>query len=260
MLERLARLGYASKAVVYLIIGLLAAAAALNMGGRITDQSGALRVILRQPFGLAALIIVAVGLFGYAVWRILDALFDPDHHGTSLNGIAVRITNALKGIIYGTIGIEAVRLIRGLRGSRGRNAELWAARVMHWPLGDWILVATGIIVVGYGIAQIARAIRNQIGKRLDLSPLPPPARRPLVNIARFGVAARAVILVVLGSFLVRAGLQRDPSEVASPRESILELVALFESRLVLALIGAGLIAYAVDQALHALCARIKEPV
>ena len=41
MLEPLARLGYASKAVVYGIMGGVAAAAAMNRGGRITDRSGA---------------------------------------------------------------------------------------------------------------------------------------------------------------------------------------------------------------------------
>jgi hypothetical protein len=131
---------------------------------------------------------------------------------------------------------------------------------MRWPLGDWILAITGLVVMGYGMAQVARSIRNGIARRLDLSTLPRAARTPLANIARFGVAARGVIIVALGFFLVRAGLEHDPAAAATPRESILELVALFDSRLVLMLLAAGLIAYAVDQALHARCARIRSPV
>ena len=58
MLERLARLGYASKALIYAIVGGLAIAAAANRGGRVTDTSGALRVISRQPFGQLLLVVL----------------------------------------------------------------------------------------------------------------------------------------------------------------------------------------------------------
>lgn len=71
MIEALARLGFASKAVIYATVGSLAAAAALNRGGAITDRHGALRVLLTQPFGNTLLLVVAIGLFGYALWRVL---------------------------------------------------------------------------------------------------------------------------------------------------------------------------------------------
>ncbi|MGI9077232.1 MAG: DUF1206 domain-containing protein, partial [Gemmatimonadaceae bacterium] len=48
-IEGLARVGYAAKGVVYLVIGLLAAKAAFGPGGRTTDQHGAIRSILAQP-------------------------------------------------------------------------------------------------------------------------------------------------------------------------------------------------------------------
>ena len=45
MLESLARLGYASKAVIYGIVGVFALLALANRGGLITDTSGALRLV-----------------------------------------------------------------------------------------------------------------------------------------------------------------------------------------------------------------------
>ena len=119
MLEILARLGYACKALIYTIIGLLAIGAALRRGGRITDTSGALRVILVQPYGRTLLLVLAIGLCGYALWRILDAIRDPDHHGTQLRGIVTRIGNVVRAGIYGGLAIESLRLFRGLRGSSG---------------------------------------------------------------------------------------------------------------------------------------------
>jgi len=69
LLERLARLGYVSKAVIYAIVGVLAILTAVNRGGRVTDTSGALRVVLTQPFGRMLLAVLAVGLCGSAPWR-----------------------------------------------------------------------------------------------------------------------------------------------------------------------------------------------
>lgn len=260
MFDPMARFGYASKAVIYAIVGGLALAAAANRGGRITDTSGALRVVLRQPSGRIVLTVLAVGLCGYAIWRIADAIFDPERHGTGFGGLVDRIGNAIRGSIYGMLGLEAFRLVRGLRGSSGREAEMWTSRIMNLPLGDWMIGIAGAIVAIYGASQVRLAWRERVGKQIDLSPIPPGARTAVLNISRFGVAARGVIIAALGTFLVRAALRRDPSEAAGTRESMIELANVFEGRWMLWTLAAGLLAYAVDQAVHARCRRIRSPI
>ena len=260
MFEQMARFGYGSKAVVYAIVGSLALAAAANRGGRITDTSGALRVVLRQPFGRILLVVLALGLCGYAVWRIADAVFDPERHGTRFGGLVERIGNIIRGGIYGMLGLEAFRLVRGLRGSSGGEAEMWTARIMHLPLGDWIIGIVGLIVAVYGASEVRASWRERIGRQIDLSPLPPEARRPVANVSRFGVAARGVIIVALGMLLVRAAIRHDPSEAAGTRESMIELANAFEGGWMLWALAAGLLAYAVDQAVHARCRRIRSPI
>jgi len=264
MIETLARLGYASKALIYAIVGCLAVAAALNRGGKITDTRGALRVLLSQPLGNTMLWIVAIGLCGYAVWRVLDALFDPDRRGVTVAGIAVRVGSLMRAAAYGTIGLEAFRLARGLRASSSgqttRQTRMWAARAMDLPFGEWLVALVGLIVVGYAIWEMVKAVRQKTDKSVDPGQLPAPIRTPLVNIARFGVMARAAVIVVLGIFLARAALQHDPSQALGPRESIIELVGIFHSRWLLGAIGLGLVAYGVDQAVHAWCRRIRPPI
>jgi hypothetical protein len=264
MIKTLARLGYASKALIYAIVGSLAVAAALNRGGRITDTRGALRVLLTQPLGNTLLWLVAIGLCGYALWRLLDAVFDQDRHGLKFSGLVVRIGSLARGLAYGAIGLEAFRLARGLRasssGHTSRQTRLWTARIMDLPFGEWLVALTGLIVVGYGIWEIVRAVRQDTDKSVDPSELPAAVRTPLVNIARFGVVARAAVIIVLGVFLARAALQHDPSKALGPRESFVELVGLFDSRWALAAMGLGFIAYGVDQAVHAWCRRIRSPI
>lgn len=260
MIEPLARLGYASKAFIYAIVGALALSAAINRGGSITDTSGALREILSRPLGNTILFVLAAGLCGYALWRVLDALFDPDRHGAGVKGLVTRIGNAVRAIVYGALGVEAFRLARGLSTPKEDEARMWAARVMEWPFGDWLLGLAGAIVVVYGLSEIRTAITERVGKLIDMSAIAARMREPLLRIGRFGVAARAVIIVMLGFFLVRAAVRHDPDEAQGTRESIIELAGVFEGRPLLVVVALGLMAYAVDQALHARCRRIRSPI
>src|SRR5687768_10033020 len=96
----LARFGYAAKGAVYIIIGALAALAAFNIGGRTTDTRGALVEILYQPYGKYLLAAVAVGLFGYSLWRIVQGIKDTEDKGSDFKGIATRIGYAVIGLVY----------------------------------------------------------------------------------------------------------------------------------------------------------------
>ena len=99
--ERLFRLGYAAKGLVYAIVGWLAALAALGPSGRTTGTRGALRSLLKQPFGRILLGLVALGLSGYVLWRFVQAIMDTENKGTDAKGIILRLSYAGNGLIYG---------------------------------------------------------------------------------------------------------------------------------------------------------------
>ena len=254
MLEKLARLGYASKAVIYAIIGVLAVLAVANRGGGITDTTGALHVIFTKPFGRGLLIVLAAGLCGYAAWRMIDAFMNPDR-----DGLFIRVGNAVRGVVYGAVGIRAIQLLRGLATSNGDEAERWTATILDWPLGAALVGIVGGIVAAYGASQIVQGVKGYDHK-VDWSSVPPDARALLQRVSRFGVATRGGILVTLGVFLVRAALTHDPNQAAGARESLLRLGGLFDGRWFLGIIAVGVIAYAVDQAIHAGCRRIQPVV
>jgi hypothetical protein len=258
MIEALARVGYAAKSVVYAIVGWLAIAAAANRGGRITDTSGALRVILSKPLGNTLLFIIAAGLCGYALWRVADAIVDPDRRGTSIGGLVTRIGNVVRGVVYGALGAEAFRLARGLSGSNGNEAELWTARVMEWPAGVWLVGLAGAIVAVYGVSEVVKSVRRRGDDTVDYGRMPSGWRDPIIHVSRFGTGARGVIIVSLGFFLARAALEHDPGAAHGTRESILQLAGV--GRWILAAIAAGFIAYAIDQAVHARWRRIRPVV
>src|SRR5262245_10093940 len=110
-IARLARLGYVAHGVVYLVIGGLAAQAALGGGGQPTGTKGALQTILRQPFGQGLLSIVALGLLGYSVWRFVQALKDPEHEGRSAAGVSKRLGYFISGVIHASLSIAAIGMV-----------------------------------------------------------------------------------------------------------------------------------------------------
>jgi hypothetical protein len=257
MLERLARLGYASKAVIYAIVGVLAILTAVSRGGRVTDTAGALRLVLTQPFGRMLLVVLAVGLCGYALWRLLDAWADPDREGVTPSGLFTRIGNAVRGCVYGALGIEAIRLLRGRRGSTGDEAEMLAAQMLDFPFGAVAVGIVGAAVTYYGISELVRSAQGKHDHKVDWSSISPGMRHAVQQICRFGVGVRGVLIATFGVFLVRAAFTHDPNQAAGARESILRLGGLVDGRWFLALIAAGVLAYAVDQAVHAYCRRIR---
>lgn len=253
MIARLARLGYASKALVYAVVGALAIAAATNQGGRVTDTSGALRVVFSQPYGQVLLLVLGVGLCGYALWRVLDSFGDPDRHGKEFKGLVTRIGNVIRGLIYGALGVEALRLLGGSGDSKGDEAEAWTSRIMNLPLGEWLIGIVGVIVFLYGASQVVKTVKGEDDPLVNWVAVSTIVQR----ICRFGVGARGLIIITLGVFLVRAAVQDNPREAAGTRESLLELVNVVDGRWLLGLMAVGLLAYALDQAVHSRYRRIR---
>ena len=243
MIERLARLGYASIGIVYMIAGALAAAAGLGRaGGDTGGHEKALAMILRQPFGRVALAVIALGLTGYVLWRVLSAFTDSENRGSDAKGIAVRIGSFGRGLIYGAITIGVVRLMTRGGGGSGSEAQAkhWTAAIMDKPFGRWIVLLGGLGVIVYGAYQLYAAWDAKLSKRLRLGQIDDRVRRKVVAVSRFGLGARGIVFFVIGGSLVLAAVKHDPQAAHGTPGALAAL-----PQPVLVLVGVGLIAYGV---------------
>jgi len=256
-IERLARVGYAAKAVVYFTVGLLAAQAAFGAGGQTTDQRGALRTIMAQPMGRTLMAIIAAGLFGYAVWRLISAVTDAERKGSEAKGIALRVGMAVRALAYAALGVEALRLVMGAGSSGGQGTQHWTARLLTMPMGRTLVLLAGAGVIAYGIYQLYRAYAAKLSKQLDLSPLTPEASTWVVRLSRFGIGARGVVFTIIGWFLVRAGMERDASEAGGLGEALATLERQGYGPWLLGIVALGLIAYALYELVNARYRRIS---
>lgn len=257
-IERVARLGFAAKAVLYAIVGVLALQVALGSGGRTTGSRGALTEIIEKPFGKAMLIIVALGLIGYAVWRVIEGIADPEHKGSSPKGLALRTSFVARGIAHGALAIEAIRLATASGGGGGDgNTRHWVSRVLEAPFGEWLVALAGAGIVAYGAYQLYRAFVAKLSKQLDLAALTREAGEWAIRISRFGIAARGIVFGMIGVTLARAGMSESASRAAGVGEALRALGSGPQGRWILGAVAAGLIAYGVYEVIEARYRRIR---
>lgn len=247
-LVMLGRAGYAAKGIVYVVIGALAARAALGAGGGATDSRGALGVIGNGPMGTIALVAIGVGLLGYMAWRLVAAVTDAEGKGDEPTKLVVRAAQAARGIAYGALGVQALRQIGGKSaGPQGEAARDWTARLLAMPFGRALVVGVGLGVLGYAVYQVYRAFSDKAKKHLDLYEAGHTQAKWIVRLGRFGIAARAVVFAMISVFLVRAGMQSDSGEAGGIAQSLQALGGADYGRLVLGTVAFGLIAYGIYQ-------------
>jgi hypothetical protein len=248
--ERLARVGYTAKAMLYFTVGILAAQAALGRGGRATDMRGALRVMHGATLGRIVLLVIAAGLLGYALWRLVEAVFDAERRGSDVKGVALRIGSAGRGVLHGALAIAALRLVAGDRSSSMReHPRYWTAQAFGLPAGELLVWIAGLGLIGYGLYQFYRAWAPKLGRQLRLGRIPKDAVGLVVGISRFGIAARGVVFCLIGFFLVRAAMRHDPAQAGGLRESLGALANF--GRWPFVVVALGLVAYGVYQLVNA---------
>lgn len=250
---RFVRLGYFAKGLIYSLIGVLALRVALGMsGGRLTDASGALRTLLRQPFGLVLLAIVGIGIVAYAAYYVFEAIADLRRKGGGTRGWLDRSLTIIKAVVYGTVGIEALSMVF-FSGGPGGDAEDNARMVMRFPFGDVLLILIGIGVTIYGVTQLRMVWRGGVDEDIDVARVRREASW-LLPFGRFGIAARSVIMLLIGGTMAVSGFRHRPSDADGYSEAM-STIASYNPWLLTA-IGAGLLCFGIYQLCHARYARI----
>ena len=242
-LERLARLGYATEGAMYALIGLLAAGVAFGSGGHATGQRGALEIVAGSPFGGVLVGLIALGFLGYALWRGIQAITDPDGEGTDVKGIGKRAGYGVSALVYAGLAFGAVGLILGSASRGGRTPDDWTALLLSWPLGRALVVCAGLAVVGLGLRELYQAYKARFLKYLELDEMGERARRWTERWGRLGVAARGIVFCVVGPFLVRAALEHDPQEARGLGGALQTLAQQPFGAWLLGAVALGLVAY-----------------
>jgi hypothetical protein len=244
--DRLARFGYAAKGIVYSLIGLLAVQTVIGAGGQTTDAQGALKTISRQPLGQFLLLLIGIGLIGYVVWRFVQAIQDPEHHGSDGKGIAQRLGYGISGIIYAGLAWTALQLaFGGSSGGNSNSTQDWTARLLSQPFGRWLVGLLGAFIIGLGIYQLYKAYTAKFRNKLKLREMSHEEETWAMRTGRCGLAARGIVFGLIGIFLIQAARQYDPNQAIGLDGALQTLAQQPYGPWLLGIVALGLVAYGI---------------
>ena len=240
--EWFARSGFVARGVIYGIIGVLAIKLALGAGGATTNQQGALKTIAQQPFGKVLLILVAVGLAGYALWRLLHALLG--HGPERADSTFDRVAALGSGIVYAGLCAVAVEILLGSGSTSGSgNTQKTTAGVFGWPAGVWLVGIGGAVLIGIGLYQGYRGLSKDFLKDSKTEQMSARVRNWIEWIGTFGHLARMVVFGMVGVFLIKAAIDYNPGNAVGLDGALAKIAHASYGPFLLGIVAAGLIAF-----------------
>lgn len=244
-IEPLARAGYATRGIVYLIIGGFAVFAAFGPS-KAEGTEGAFATILSQPFGQILLWLVVVGLVGFAIWRFVQAWLDTDGHGGGAKGMAIRTGKVGSGLVHVGLAVLAAGMVLGWNSGSGGGDPTggWIAAIYEAGFGRFLTWAVAAIVALVGVAQLWKGYQATFER--EFRPCPPDVMRWVRPLGRAGFMARGLTFLIIASLIFYGGLRYGSAEGGST-PGVADALAAVEGYsygwLILLAIALGLVAF-----------------
>lgn len=242
--ERLGRVGLVAKGVLYAVVAILAVKVALGGREESPDRSGALNTIAHQPFGRGLLILLALGLVAYALWRLAQGFLDRDNEGEDAKGLAKRGSAIARACWYGLLAGLTIDRLLSARDSTGSNEQQTTAGVFDLPLGRYLVYAAGLAFLGAAGFNGYRAVTCKFNKKLKTGEMNDAEEAASTGVGILGHLARMAVFALIALFLLRAAWEFDPRKARGLDGALLELSQQAYGGLLLGAVAVGLMAYA----------------
>jgi hypothetical protein len=235
--------GLAARGALYLLLAVLAVELLTQGGSKDVDTRGALHDLAHRSGGPIVLGLLALGFAGFALWHGYLALV-PDRHRDDRRR---QVGDAARAVGYGVLCALAVSFLTTSKraGNSDQTDKTWTARVLHWPAGRVLIVIVGVGVLA-GAAYLAwRALSGEAQDEpavVDAAPRETPALKML---GRVGNIARAVIVAVVGVFLIDAALEYDPNKTVGLDGALKRILDESYGSVLVLLIALGFAAFGV---------------
>jgi hypothetical protein len=140
------------------------------------------------------------------------------------------------------LAVAAFQILMG-SGGGGNSASGLAAPIMQETWGRWLVGLIGLGVIAGGFFQFYRAYQVKFRDKLKQSEMSAEEIKWGTRAGRFGIAARGVVIVVIGFLLVQAAVQYDPQQAGGIAQALQTLREQPYGPWLLGAVSLGLVAY-----------------
>lgn len=241
VLDHAVRVGLVAYGIVHLLIAWLAMQLAFGESAGAASGSGALSELAQKPFGQVLLWIVGVGFFALVVWQVLEAIFGHrDEDGAKR--LLKRLASAGKAVVYGTLGVSALKLAMG-GGSSGGSTDTMTARLMAAPFGPVLVAVVGAVVLAVAAAHVYKGFSEDFRDKLEAEGNTGRSGKLYTVLGKVGYVSKGVALAVVGGLFVYAALTHDPQKSGGLDQALRTVLQQPFGAPLLVLIALGLACY-----------------
>lgn len=239
--ERIGRVGFTAKGALYGIVGIIAIAVAVGSESKTADQNGALASLAGSSGGKLLLIALAIGLGAYALFRLIE-VFTGSATESGGSDTLERAASVVRFVVYGALCVSAIRLIADA-GKSGGNESKTTSTIFDLPAGVVLVGIAGVVMVGVGIYQAYTAASCSFEEDLERSRMSAETRSLAHWVGIAGHAARGVVFVLIGGFLIKAAVEHDAKETVGLDGALGEIAQQTYGSFLLFLVALGLLTY-----------------
>jgi hypothetical protein len=234
----LVAVGLVSYGLLHLVIAWIALQLVFGEKAEASPE-GALTQLGRQPLGGVLLWTMAVGLFTLTVWQAVEATIGRDQPGRD-GRTRRRLASAGRAVVYLALGVLAVGVATRSASSSGQGEETISAKLMSVPFGQILVALIGASVIGIGVAQVVKGVKQNFTEDLDLG-----APRSVRRLGIVGYSAKGIALGIIGGLFVWAAVTYDPDKAGGMDAALSIIRDQPFGSVLLAIIAAGLACFGV---------------
>ena len=207
--DKAIRAGLVAYGVVHLLIAWLALQLAFGESEGAASSKGAMQQLAEQPFGTTLLWLVAIGMLMLVLWKLLDAWKGHEDEDDDKSKWAKKGFDVLKAVLYGTIGVSALRAAMGGGSSSKGGTDSTTAKIMDLPGGQFLVGLIGLAIIGYGANQIRTAYTEKFREKITAQGKAGDAGQAYIYFGKAGYTAKGIAVGIVGGLFLYAAVTHE---------------------------------------------------
>jgi hypothetical protein len=210
LMDHAVRVGIVAYGIVHLLIAWIAIQLAFGDREGKASADGALSQMAQTSIGGILMWVVTGGFAALVLWQLTEAIWG-HRDAEGKKRVFKRLGSGLKVVLYGAIGLSALKIAMG-GGSGGGSTDTMTAKIMAMPGGPLLVGLVGVGVFAYAVRLIYRGLSESFMDKLDAHGQARDTSKAFVWFGKAGYVSKGLALFIIGGLFVWAAMSHDPKK------------------------------------------------